>query len=168
MFQGRAVILNQETDLFRAHVLRWACNGPEGQDIPDDLPLNRSQVRILNERIRRAMAYKGLPMFTPVPLPPLPTSNIPPLRPARPRDSYRPITGIYDRAPPTTSTPKDSYKTTSTTTRNQRLDPPHGRYLPRPSPLKESHLPQERPSFPLAGCRHVRHHGLCLQHTQPP
>jgi len=79
LFPGRAVTLNQETDPFRAFILGWACHGPSGRDIPGHLPLNRSQVRVLNERVRRVMANRGLQMITPVPLPPLPTTNVPPL-----------------------------------------------------------------------------------------
>ena len=95
----RGVILNQNTDAMKARLIDWACHGPSGVDIPQDIPLTRPQTRELNERIRREMAYRNLPMITPIPLPPPISGNIPPLRPPKGKDTYRPITGTYDKPP---------------------------------------------------------------------
>ena len=99
LHRSRGVILSQETDVMRAHLINWACHGPSGPDIPQDIPLTGPQTRELNERLRAKLAYQSLPMITPIPLPPPPSSNIPPLRPPRERDSYCPITGTYDKLP---------------------------------------------------------------------
>jgi len=102
LFPGRAVILNKEVDQFRAFVLDWVCHGLEGKDIPNNIPLTRPQIRILNERVWNLAAQKGVQM-TLIPLPPREqhTNGIPP--PNRQRDQpssvYYPITGTYEGAP---------------------------------------------------------------------
>lgn len=103
--QERSTILLQETDPLRAHLYHWASHGPSGLDIPQDIPLTCSQVHVLNQRVRMELAHRGLPIITPIPLPPLPGTNLPPLRSHRLEDtSYRRITGTYDKHPPTTGT----------------------------------------------------------------
>jgi len=98
--QERVVILNQETDSLRTGLINWACHGPSGPDIPQNIPLTGFQVDTLNERIRRELAYRGLPMITPIPRPPPPTSSIPPLQPPVPKATYYPITGTFDKSGP--------------------------------------------------------------------
>ena len=151
--EGRKTIINQEADHMKAALLHWACFGPSGQDIPQDIPLTSFQVNILNERIRKELAYRGLPMITPIPRPPPPSSNIPPLHPSRPSTAYYPTTGTFDkaRAPPEKSdwlppslTPPPTQQAT-TTRRNTTIARPDTNPLFTREFTHTSELP---PSYP--------------------
>jgi len=113
---GRAVILNQDTDALRAGLIEWASYGPSGRDIPRYIPLTGFQVEVLNERIRKELAYRGLPMITPILRPQPHTTNIPPLQPPRPKEAYY----HHGRVQQTTTGKKELDPTVTATTQVQR------------------------------------------------
>jgi len=72
LFLIRAVIIQQEVDQIRAFIMDWACHGPAGKNMPNNIPLTGAQAREIDERLKRIAVLKGIRIDSvPIPSPPL-------------------------------------------------------------------------------------------------